>query len=189
MTARLRGAAAFVGLLCVTLGAPAMASDEEALAQPTSATEYTLAPTRGEPNPIKAQPSGTMSWSTNATTATAAAAVIQCVGNASPPDITLGGPGQRFITGTASQQCSGSVFVQELCAKIQRNSGGLDPTWLDVTNWQCNTNTGPSIYATATRDCAVSAYAQYRTGARATATPPGLPTQRRYYYSAARWLC
>ncbi len=148
-----------------------------------------MAPSADEPNPSKARPDWSANWTSNATTA-AIAAAISCTGSTYPPDITTGGPGQRFITGTAHQQCSGHpAFVQELCAKIQRNTGGADPSWIDVTNWQCNDNTGPSIYATATRDCALAAYALYRTAARGTATPVGLPTQRRYGYSSGRWHC
>jgi hypothetical protein len=118
------------------------------------------------------------------------AAHLSCTGSTYPPEITTGGPGQYFITASASQQCTGPQFYQELCAKVQRNSGGLDPYWFDVTNWQCNTNTGPSIYATATKDCATTVRATYRTGARGKATPVGTTaTQTRYGYSSGRTLC
>lgn len=176
--------------MAIAVPAPASAGGERDAQSPSRPTSTQFSePTRpNEPNPIEGQPDWVISGTGKKDSTTAAALV--CTGSTYCPDITTGGPGQYFITASASQQCSGGTFYQELCAKVQRNSGGLDPYWFDVTNWQCNTNTGPSIYATATKDCATTPRAVYRTGARGKATPVGTGlTQTRYGYSAGETLC
>ena len=149
-----------------------------------SGSQFTEPTGPNEPNPAGSQPTWTMPGTGSA------ARVLACTGRTYRPDITTGAPGQRFLTASASQECSTPAFYQELCAKIQRNSGGLDPYWINITGWRCNTNTGPSIFATATKDCATIPRGLYRTGARGKATPVGTTaTQTRYGYSAGVTLC
>lgn len=189
MVFRQRRFIAVGALLMFALPTPAFAGEGESQRPDRPASTGFSEPTKpNEPNPIEGQPDWVISGATKSDTVLAAA--LYCYGSTYQPYISTGGPGQCFITATASQECSGATFYQELCAKVQRNSGGADPYWINITDWQCNTNTGPSIFATATKDCAYAPRAVYRTGARGKATPVGTGlTQTRYGYSSGATLC
>lgn len=113
-----------------------------------------------------------------------------CTGHTYMANDELVQAGNRFLGGTADQTCAlRTAYTQQLCAKLQKFTGGPNGQRVDVRTWDCNTNTGTSISATAVRACSSVGPGTYRTGARGTVYPVGQPSQRRYGYSASRNLC
>ena len=102
-----------------------------------------------------------------------------CTGRTYRPGVVLAPYGGKFVAGTADQTCeSNRPFTQQICVKIQGIYGGPNSTWFDLTEYNCNSNSGPSISGTQSISCSnASPIKRFRTAARGRVTP--VDTRRR----------